>query len=78
MTKDSLELLSKKMDRIKVLMDATGESIEQMLANYASDDEYPKFLCKDCPIKDRCNTIVEHNTCYDVWLKFLEASDEEA
>lgn len=73
---DKLELLSKKMDRIKILMDATGKSIEQMLADYASDDEYPKFSCKECPIKDRCNTIVNHNTCYDVWLEFLEASDE--
>lgn len=73
---DKLELLAKKLDRIKVLMDATGKSIEQMLAYYASDDEYPIFSCKECPIQDRCNTIVNHNTCYDVWLKFLEASDE--
>ena len=73
---DNFKLLSKKMDRIKVLMDVTGESIEQMLANYASENEYPKFLCKECPIQDKCNTIINHNTCYDVWLEFLEASDE--
>ena len=57
-------------------MDATGESIEQMLAAYASDEEDIKFFCKDCPIKDRCNTIDTHRTCYDIWLEFLEASDE--
>ncbi len=73
---DKLELLSKKLDRIKVLMDVTGRSLEQMLAEYASDEENIRFMCKDCPIKDRCNTIVNHNTCYDVWLEFLEATDE--
>lgn len=63
---DKLELLSKKMDRIKILMDSTGKSIEQMLAYYAD----AKLMCDDCKIKAECDD------CYDKWLKFLEASDE--
>ena len=69
---DKLELLSKKMDRIKVLMDAKGESIEQMLSNYASNMLY----CEDCPLLDKCTVRTNHKSCNTMWLEFLEASDE--
>lgn len=69
---DKLELLNKKMDRIKVLMDTTGESIEQMLSYYAD----VKVLCENCPILDKCTVRKNYKTCSEMWLEFLEASNE--
>lgn len=69
---DKLELLSKKLDRIKVLMDTTGESIEQMLSNYAAD----KIFCEGCPLIDKCTPRETYKACNTIWLEFLEASDE--
>lgn len=69
---DKLELLSKKMDRIKVLMDLTGESMEQMLSYYAAG----LIKCEKCPLLDKCTVRTNHKSCNNMWLEFLEASDE--
>ena len=69
---DKLELLSKKMDRIKVLMDATDQSIEKMLSNYAA----AALFCEDCPLIDKCTVRMNTKSCNEMWLEFLEASDE--
>lgn len=69
---DKLELLSKKMDRIKILMDAKGESIEQMLSHYAMSE----LVCEQCPLLDECVKLTNHKSCDEMWLEFLEASDE--
>lgn len=69
---DKLELLSKKMDRIKILMDTTEESIEHMLSNYAAD----KLFCENCPLIDKCTMRMNTKSCNEMWLEFLEASDE--
>ena len=76
---DKLNELSKRMDRIKALMDASGNNIEQMLATFASD-----FLdCDKCPLRFECDPMSynKHNIndmfdCYGLWLKYLEANDE--
>ena len=78
---NKLAELSKRMDRIKALMDASdSKSIEQMLATFASD-----FVdCDKCPLKVECDPL-SHNLkdsindmidCYGMWLKYLEANDE--
>lgn len=74
-----LEALNKRMDRIKVLMDASGQNIEQMLATFASD-----FVdCDKCPLKVKCDPYSDAKdhindiiSCYGLWLKYLEANDE--
>lgn len=76
---DKLEELSKRMDRIKVLMDASGHNIEQMLAIFASD-----FIeCDKCPLRVKCHPdsdlkdhISDVTNCYISWLMYLEANDE--
>ena len=77
---DKLAELSKRMDRIKVLMDASGsKSIEEMLATFESD-----FVdCDKCPLRVECDPMSynKHNIndmfdCYGLWLKYLEAHDE--
>lgn len=77
---DQLGEISKRMDRIKVLMDVSGsKSIEEMLATFASD-----FVdCDKCPLKVKCdplshklkdiNDIID---CFGEWLEYLEANDE--
>ena len=77
---NKLAELSKRMDRIKALMDASGSgSIEVMLATFASD-----FVdCDKCPLKVKCDPL-SHNKdsindmidCYGEWLEYLEANDE--
>ena len=76
---DKLKELSKRMDRIRDLMDASGNSIEQMLATFASD-----FVdCDKCPLRAECDPMSynKHDIndmldCYGLWLKYLEANDE--
>lgn len=68
-----IEEIEKRWLRIGELMDATGKSIEEMLALYASDDEYPPFKCDDCPLRKKYICIPGHKTsCYDLWLYYLE------
>lgn len=71
--------LSKRMDRIKVLMDASGQNIEQMLATFASD----YVGCDNCPLRAACDPdsdVKDHIndllSCYSSWLKYLEANDD--
>ena len=77
---DKLAELSKRMDRIKALMDASdSKSIEEMLATFASD-----FVdCDKCPLKVKCDpvsgkidSIHEIIDCFGEWLEYLEAKDE--
>lgn len=69
---DKLELLSKKMDRIKALMDASSMNMEELLATAA----YKTVIsCPECPLYKVCANRDEDG-CYFTWLKFLEGSDE--
>lgn len=77
---DKLAELSKRMDRVKVLMDASGsKSIEEMLATFASD-----FVdCDKCPLKVKCDPLSDKMAgindvidCFGEWLQYLEANDE--
>lgn len=74
---DKLAELSRRMDRIKALMDASGsKSIEEMLATFACE-----FVdCDKCPLGVQCDplsyNINDMIDCYGLWLKYLEANDE--
>ena len=65
---DKLAELSKRMDRIKVLMDATRMSIEELLASAA---EKQVTNCETCPLLKTCDEHDEDG-CYTTWIKFLE------
>ena len=64
--------LSERMDRVKVLMDATGLSMEKLMSEAA-----PKYLtCDTCPISTFCdqhpfNKVTELG-CSDIWTLYLK------
>lgn len=69
---EKLNELNDKMDRVKHLMDATGMSIEEMLADTA-----PAHVCCDtCPISSFCDKHPYNEDtqigCSDVWLMYLK------
>ena len=72
-----LNELNDRMDRIKHLMDATGMSIEEMLA-----DSAPAHVCCDtCPITKLCdkhpNTEEASDLgCSDIWLMYLKGETD--
>lgn len=65
---DKLNELNKRLDRIKVLMDASDMSIEQLLATAAYKTVKQ---CPECPLYKACN-YRDEDGCYFTWLKFLE------
>ena len=77
---DLLDELKERMDRIKVLMDASGESIEEMLAR----SPVYTIQCDKCPISNICcelGTVTNKKTgliygCSDVWEKYLKGEND--
>lgn len=76
------EELNKRMDRIKVLMDASNKSMEELLAlgGMVVIDE-----CNDCPLKHECVAVqlsVNPGTglywsCEDLWTAYLKGELDE-
>ena len=64
---DKLAELSKRIDRVNVLMCASGMTIEELLASAAEQSVH----CEKCPLLKACNNHDEDG-CYITWLKFLE------
>lgn len=71
----------KRLDRIKVLMDASGETIEEMLARSATYS----VNCEKCPISKLCVNVgskVNKKTgllygCGDVWEDYLKGEEDD-
>lgn len=58
-------------ERVGILEDLTGKTVNEMLANYA---EY-HLECDKCPLFDKCkNTVI---TCGILWRQFLEGKYEK-
>lgn len=72
-----LMLQCKKLERILELEKVSGKTTEEMLACFASDDEYPAFKCNDCPLRLKGICAPEHPgiTCYHLWLDYLTGKD---
>lgn len=72
-----LMLQCKKLERILELEKASGKTTEEMLAYFASDDEYPAFRCDDCPLRLNgfCEPTHPGITCYELWLNYLTGKD---
>ena len=64
---DKLAELSKRMDRIKVLMDASGMTMEELLASAAEQGVH----CENCPLFKTCDNH-DNDGCYLIWLRFLQ------
>lgn len=66
---NKLEELSKRLDRIKELMDASGLSMEQLMAESAT----VYVQCNRCPIKSICDQYEydENIGCAEVWADYL-------
>lgn len=62
-----IEALDERMDRIKVAMDATGSSMERLIAIGACADI---IECAKCPIMEKCDDLM-YMDCIDVWCKYL-------
>lgn len=64
--------------RIGELEEASGKTLEEMLACFASDDEYPHFKCDDCPLRLRgiCEPMHPGKSCYELWLNYLTGKDD--
>ena len=67
---NKLEELTKRMDRIKDLMDATGMSMEMLMAEAAM----MHVDCGKCPIKTACDQYKydENIGCTAVWEMYLK------
>ena len=68
----ALEELIKRMDHVKVLMDATGMSMEELMAYTA----VVHIDCGRCPITSDCNKR-KYLDCSDVWEKYLKGEFDE-
>lgn len=66
---NKLEELEKRLDRIKELMDATGLSMEDLLAESAM----VHVDCEKCPIKSICDQFKydENIACTEIWADYL-------
>lgn len=64
---DKLAELSKRMDRIKALMDASRMNMEELFASAAERN----VQCENCRLLRTCDKY-DNDGCYTVWLKFLE------
>ena len=65
-----LEELEKRWVRVGELMEASGKSLEEILALYASTDECPPFPCNECPLrlKGICKPMHIGDSCFKLWL----------
>lgn len=66
----TIEELNKRLDRVKELMDVTGMSMEELMAEAA----IAHVDCDRCPIKSDCFEFkyLDHFDCSDVWEKYLK------
>lgn len=66
-----------KLERIAELEKIVNKTIEEMLAEFASNDEYPPFECNKCPLKLKgiCEPMHPGLTCYELWLNYLTGKD---
>lgn len=66
---DKLKELEKRLDRIKELMDVTGMSMEDLMAESAM----VHVDCGRCPIKTACDQYTDDATiaCTAVWAMYL-------
>lgn len=77
---DLLDELSKRMDRVKELMDGTGLSIEEMLSESANVN----LDCAKCVLRARCAkldlTVYKktglYYTCNDIWEEYLKGETD--
>lgn len=60
-------------DLIDELEKLSGKTLLEILACFASDDEYPAFKCDDCPLRLKGICVPRHpgKTCYELWLNYL-------
>lgn len=67
---NNLEELTKRMDRVKDLMDVTGMSMEELMAESAMSH----VDCGRCPIKSKCDQYMYDMNigCSEVWEKYLK------
>jgi hypothetical protein len=67
---DKIEALQEKMDRVKVLMDVTGMSMEELMAESAM----VHVDCMLCPIKTKCDQYRydESIGCTEAWTRYLK------
>ena len=65
-----LEKLNQCMDRIKQIMDVTGMSMEELIAESA----VYHIDCGKCPIKSICKQYLCNNqiACTDLWTMYLK------
>lgn len=65
-----IEELIKRMDRIKELMDVTGMSMEELMAESAM----VHVDCANCPIKSLCDQYRydESVGCTEAWTMYLK------
>lgn len=72
-----IDELNERMYRIKMLIDASGMSIEEIMAESA-----PMYIrCDTCPISEFCdqhpyNEVTELG-CTDVWKMYLKGESDE-
>ncbi len=75
------EELNERMDRIKVLMDTSNKSMEELLAlggSVAIEE------CNDCPLRQKCVSVqlsVNPGTglfwsCEDLWTAYLKGETD--
>lgn len=64
---NNLEELAKRLNRVKELMDATGMSMEELMAYSA----VVHVDCARCPIASDCDKR-KYLDCSDVWVKYLK------
>lgn len=61
-----LNKLLKWAERVRMLEEATGHEINEMLGQYANFTLH----CDKCPLRGTCNDKID--TCDVVWKNFLE------
>lgn len=69
---DTLKELTKRMDRVKDLMDVTGMSMEELMAESAMTH----VDCERCPITSDCDKR-KYLDCSDVWEKYLKGEFDD-
>ena len=63
---NNLEELSKRLNRVKELMDVTGMSMTELMALAAVSLD-----CSKCPIISICDSH-KHYSCSEIWVKYLK------
>ena len=62
------------LEVVDELEKVSGKTLLEILASFASDDEYTPFACHDCPLrlKGICTPLHPGKTCYELWLNYLK------